>query len=82
MPDFIYDIKYENLISNTKIEIQNLLSYCNLKWSDDCLNFHNNKRSVKSASDAQVRSKIYNTSIDSWKNYEKYLKEYFVKLEN
>ena len=82
LPDFIYDIKYENLISNTKIEIQNLLSNCNLKWSDDCLNFHNNKRSVKSASDAQVRSKIYNTSIDSWKNYEKYLKGYFTKLKN
>ena len=51
-------------------------------WSNDCLNFHNNKRSVKSASDTQVRSKIYASSIDSWKNYEKYLNEYFEKLKN
>ncbi len=82
LPNFIYDIKYENLISNTRIEIQNLLNYCDLTWSNDCLNFHNNKRSVKSASDTQVRSKIYASSIDSWKNYEKYLNEYFEKLKN
>ena len=49
LPDFIYDIKYENLISNTKIEIKNLINYCDLNWSDDCLNFHDNKRSIKSA---------------------------------
>ncbi len=82
LPSFLYDIKYEDLISNTKIEIQKLLKYCNLNWSDDCLNFHNNKRLIKSASDIQVRRKIYSSSIDSWKNYEKYLSEYFTKLND
>ena len=82
LPNFIYNIKYENLISNTKFEIKNLLSNCDLNWSNDCLNFHNNERSVKSASDTQVRSKIYTSSVDSWKNYEKYLNEYFTKLKS
>ena len=82
LPDFIYDIKYENLISNTETEIQNLLSNCDLDWSNDCLNFYNNKKPIKTASDFQARSKIYNSSIDSWKNYEKYLNEYFTKLKN
>ena len=82
LPDFIYDIKYENLISNTETEIQNLLSNCDLDWSNDCLNFHNNKRPIKTASAVQARSKIYNSSIDSWKNYEKYLNKYFTKLKN
>ena len=40
MPDFIYDIKYEDLIKNTKKEIKNLLKYCNLDWEDKCLDFH------------------------------------------
>ena len=82
LPNFIYDIKYENLISDTKTEIQKLLNYCDLDWSEACLNFHKNKRSIKTASDAQVRNKIYSGSIDSWKNYEKYLKGYFTKLKN
>ena len=82
LPNFIYDIKYEKLISDTKTEIKKLLNYCDLDWSEACLNFHKNKRSIKTASEAQVRNKIYRSSIDSWKNYEKYLNEYFVKLKS
>ena len=82
LPNFIYDIKYENLISNTKKEIKNLLINCDLGWSNDCLNFYNNDRPVRSASDTQVRRKIYNSSINSWKNYEKYLNKYLNKLKN
>ena len=82
LPDFIFNIKYENLISNTKREVEKLLKFCDLDWSDDCLDFHKNKRPIKTASDTQVRNKIYKTSIDSWKNYEKHLTEYFKKLSN
>ena len=82
LPNFIFNIKYENLISNTKAEIKNLLSYCDLDWNKDCLNFYNNKRPIKTASDVQARSRIYTSSIDSWKNYEKYLSKYFIKLKN
>ena len=82
LPNFIFDIKYENLISDTKAEIKNLLSYCALDWSNDCLNFYNNKRQIKTASDVQARSRIYTSSIDSWRNYEKYLSKYFTKLKN
>ena len=82
LPNFIFNIKYENLIYNTKIEISNLLKFCDLNWSDNCLNFHMNKKPIKTASDIQARSKIYSSSIDFWKNYEKYLKEYFVRLTN
>jgi len=78
--DFIIDIKYENLIKNTKIEIRKLLNSCNLKWNNKCLNFYNNKRPIKTASDTQVRKKIYKDSINYWKNYEQYLKSNFQKL--
>ena len=82
LPNFILNIKYEKLILDKENEIKNLLKFCNLDWASDCLNFYKNKRPIKTASDTQARSKIYNTSIDSWKNYEKFLKEYFVKLKN
>ena len=79
-PDFIYNLKYENLIANTENEIKMLLNFCNLKWNENCLNFHNNKRHVKTASDIQVRSKIYSSSINSWKKFEKFLSKYFNNL--
>ena len=82
LPSFIHNIKYENLIENTKSSIQNLLKFCDLKWSDKCLNFYENKRPIQTASDVQARSKIYNHSVDSWKNYEKHLSKYFSKLNN
>ena len=82
LPEFVFNIKYENLISNTEIEIRNLLKSCNLDWFDNCLNFYNNKRPIKTASDVQARSKIYSDSIGKWKNYEGYLTKYFINLIN
>ena len=82
LPGHVYNIKYENLINNTENEIRNLLKNCDLEWNDQCLKFYNNKRVIKTASDIQARNKIYNSSIDSWKKYEKHLKRYFVKLNN
>mgnify|MGYP001361687148 CR=1 FL=1 len=82
LPGFVFDIKYEKLISDTEVEIRKLLKFCDLKWFDDCLNFYNNKRQIKTASDIQARSKIYKSSIGSWKNYEKYTKKFFLKLSN
>ena len=81
-PDFILNIKYENIVSDTENQIRNILKFCNLDWNDNCLNFHKNKRVVKTASDIQARNKIYITSVDSWKKYEKYLNVYFKKLNN
>ena len=63
LPNFIHNIKYENLIYNTEVEIINLLKFCDLNWSDNCLNFHMNRKPIKTASDIQARSKIYSNSI-------------------
>ena len=82
LPDFIYNLKYENLISKQDKEIRNLLNFCNLDWNEACLNSHENKRIVKTASDVQARNKMNNSSINSWMNYEKYLSKSFTKLKN
>ena len=81
LKDFIFNIKYENLIYETNKEISSLLNFCNLKWEDNCINFYKNKRPIKTASDTQVRNKIYNTSINSWKKYEIYFNDYLTNLK-
>ena len=77
LPKFVFDIKYEKIIDNPEHEIRNLLKVCNLSWNDNCLKFYNNKRPIKTVSNVQARKKIYKSSIDSWKNYEKYLGKFF-----
>ena len=81
IPNFIYNISYEKLVSNNEREIKNLIKECNLNWDKVCLNFYKNERTVKTASDIQVRSKIYKTSINNWQNYKEYIDPYFLKLK-
>ena len=80
-PNYIINFEYEKLILEPKYEIKKLIKFCDLKWNDDCLKFYNNKRAIKTASDVQVRNKIYNNSVNSWKKYKKYLNKYFFNLK-
>ena len=72
-PDKIYDVSYEKLTNNQNDETIKLLQYCDLEWDDNCLNFHTNKRPVKTASALQVREKMYQGSSEDWKKYKKYI---------
>ncbi len=72
-PGKIYDICYEDLITNQEEETRKLLEYCELDWDENCLNFHTNKRAVKTASALQVRQKMYQGSSEAWKKHESYL---------
>ena len=73
-PGKFYDMCYEDLTTNQEEETRKLLQYCELDWDDNCLNFHKNKRAVKTASAEQVREKMYQGSSEAWKQYEVHLK--------
>jgi Tfp pilus assembly protein PilF len=73
MPDFIFDISYENLVLNQEHETRRLLSACGLEWQDACLHFHANPAATTTASAAQVRRPLYDTSLGQWRNYEEQL---------
>ena len=47
-----------------------VLKYCELEWEDECMNFHKNKRIVRTASNMQVREPINKKSIRAWGKYE------------
>ena len=73
-PNKIYDMSYEDLTTNQEDETRKLLQYCELDWDENCLNFHKNKRAVKTASAIQVREKMYQGSSEVWKKYKTHLK--------
>jgi len=78
----IFNINYESLISSPENNIKELIDYCGLNWEENCLQFYRNKNVVKTASVAQVRSKLYASSVDSWKKYQDFLPDLFFNLEN
>tara|TARA_B100000902_G_C27288835_1_gene905984 strand:+ start:469 stop:2124 length:1656 start_codon:yes stop_codon:yes gene_type:complete len=73
IPNRIYDICYETLTSNQEVEIKKLINYIGLSWDEKCLAPQNNKRSINTASNVQIRKKIYQGSSERWKKFKPFL---------
>ena len=65
----IYNLDYEKMVKNSEEEIKKMVKYCDIEWDENCLSFYKNKKSVSTASLAQVRSPIYKSSIKKWEYY-------------
>jgi len=81
-PNQIYGCDYNLLTSNQETETRALLKYCELNWEAEVMNFEVNKRIVKTASVAQVREGLYQTSVGGWKNYKDHLEPLYSTLKN
>ena len=82
LPDFIYDIKYEDLVSNQEQEIKKLIKFCKLSWDPSCLNHHkNNKTPIQTVSVSQARKPIYKSSVNLNSNFTKHLKTMYDILD-
>lgn len=73
LPGRMLELSYERLVGDFETEVRALVAHCGLPWDDACLRFHESRRSVRTASLAQVRRPIYSGSVGRWKNYEKEL---------
>ena len=71
----IYKLDYEQLTVNQESETRQLIEYLGLDWDENCLSPQNNTRSVATASNLQVRQKVYQGSSEQWKKYEPFLNE-------
>ena len=80
--DSIYQVHYEQLVSNPDEEIKKLVKACGLEWQETCLEFNKNKSIVKTASAAQVIKPIYQSSVKLWKHYEENLTPLFNALND
>ena len=66
---FILDVDYEDVVSDIETSARAIVAHCNLEWEPACLDFHKSERVVKTASVAQVRRPLYQTSVARWKRY-------------
>ncbi len=72
-PQAMLEVRYEDNVADVEGQAKKIIDYLGLEWNDNCLNFYNTDRPVKTASATQVRKPIYTTSTNRWRKYEKYL---------
>jgi hypothetical protein len=79
--ELIYNLDYERLTSNQEHETRKLIEYLNLDWEQTCLYPEKNTRSVRTASQQQVRQGIFKGSSKSWQKYEQFIAGAFENLK-
>ena len=76
----IYNLDYEFLTVFQESETRQLIDYLGLDWDEKCLSPQNNSRSVATASNVQIREKVYQGSSQKWKKYQPFLNGAFDSL--
>ena len=71
--DRIYNLDYEKLTTDQNSESKNLIQHLGLEWEHACLSPQKNRRAVRTASQQQVRQKVYQGSSQQWWKYEPFL---------
>ena len=69
LPGAVLRVQYEEVVEDLETQVERILDYCGLPFEESCINFHENKRSVRTASSEQVRQPIYRDSVATWKRY-------------
>ncbi len=72
-PGEMYEVQYEEFVSDNEAQIRKLLDFCGLEFHPGCVSFHETERIVKTASSRQVKKPVYKSSVDRWRRYEEYL---------
>jgi tetratricopeptide (TPR) repeat protein len=81
IPTFIHTIAYEDLILDPKKEIENILTFCQLGFEENCLNVSSGKRYISTLSDIQLRAGIQKNRASSWLPYKEFLAPLFDVFE-
>ena len=66
----IYNLNYEKITTNQLDETRRVIKYLGLEWEEACLHPNENTRYVDTASQLQVKQKVYTGSSSAWKKYE------------
>jgi hypothetical protein len=69
LPGAIHELCYEDLIADSGRATRRLLEFCGLEWQEACADFQNSMTPITTASAAQVRRPLYDTSVSQWRHY-------------
>ncbi|MGA7538762.1 MAG: sulfotransferase [Steroidobacteraceae bacterium] len=80
LPGRVMHLQYEQLIRDPQDTVRRLLEYCDLPFEAATLNFHENRRPVRTASAEQVRQPLYASGVGYWKRFAQELEPLRVSL--
>lgn len=69
----ILRVQHEDVLDDLEDAVRRILDYCDLPFEDQCLNFHETERAVRTASSEQVRRPISRTGQGRWKPFDRFL---------
>lgn len=74
MPGRIHRVIHEELVADPEAEIRRLLDYVGLPFEENCLRFHETKRTIRTPSSEQVRRPISGEAVEHWRHFEPWLR--------
>jgi len=75
------EVQYEEVIAGLEGQARQILDHCGLDWDPRCLDFHKAERPVRTASKAQVRQPLFQSSVGRWHAHEEFLGPLLAELE-
>ena len=75
LPGEMMTVEYETLVQNQQATTEQLLKFCDLAWQENCLNYHQTQRTVATASASQVKQPLYNSSVNYWQKFARFMPE-------
>ncbi|MGB2200475.1 MAG: tetratricopeptide repeat-containing sulfotransferase family protein [Pseudooceanicola atlanticus] len=72
-PGRIIAVNYEDLVTDPEPQLRRILAACDLHWSDACLRPEETGGVIATASRWQARQKVYQSSVQKWRRYERHL---------
>ncbi len=73
LPGRVLRVIYEDVVADLEAEVRRLLDFCGLPFDPACLEFHEAKRAVRTASAEQVRQPLYTSGLEPWRPFEPWL---------
>jgi len=73
LPGRVLRVQHEDVVDDLEGQVRRILDYCGLPFEQACVDFHQNRRSVRTPSAEQVRQPIFRDSLDQWTRFEPWL---------
>lgn len=73
LPGRVHRVIHEAVIEDPETQVRAMLAYLGVPFEGACLDFHQNRRAVRTASSEQVRRPINSDGVGQWQPYAQWL---------
>lgn len=68
------EVPYAGLVAEQESWSRRMIGFIGLEWDPRCLEYYATQRSIVTASNWQVRQRIYSSSVGRWRKYQKFIR--------